>query len=127
MTTSTPLFCRAALLRHHTTDGTLQIGGDRLIGLLRSNRRFRVRRQVPFSRPCPTRSNGSIDDYRPWETTPSTPCVPRTVPLTNTPIISTWKAVVTAVVLQSIGFSPHRPGWIHQWSRALAMNFRLHC
>jgi hypothetical protein len=40
MTTSTPLFCRAALFRHHATGGTLQIGGDWSIGFLRSNRRL---------------------------------------------------------------------------------------
>ena len=40
MTTSTPLFGRAALFRHHATGGTLKIGGDWSIGL----QRRRVRR-----------------------------------------------------------------------------------
>jgi hypothetical protein len=40
MTTSTPLFCGAALFRHHATGGTLQIGGDWSIRLLRSNQRL---------------------------------------------------------------------------------------
>ena len=37
MTTSTPLFCRAALLRHHATGGTLPRSGHWSIGLLRAS------------------------------------------------------------------------------------------
>src|SRR5438093_10568272 len=37
MTTSTPLFCRAALLRHHATGGTLPRSGHWSSGLLRAS------------------------------------------------------------------------------------------
>jgi hypothetical protein len=58
-------------------------------------------------RSCPSRSHISIDDI---QTALETTCyVPRTGPSPNTPIISTSKAVVTALAWQSIGASPNRP------------------